>query len=147
MSVSPHPILRVFLLGIFALMVSLPYVHAHHWLNHQLAEFTNDHGHLFRTNLIARVVMTMLFGIIVRWAAQVESLGGWILCAIGTAAVAYPGMLAWTILTGANPHVVSVLDQAMVPYLLIVVGFSANMVMAVIYGTLGWLVMAPPTKA
>jgi len=144
--INSHPILRVVIFGVSTLIVSLPYVHGHHWVNHQLADFTSDHGHLFRTNLIARAVLTMLFCIIVRWAANVSSLGGWILCGLGTAVLAYPTLLAWTILSGANPHIVSVETQVMVPYLLLIVGFSANMVMAVIYGALGWLIMARRTE-
>ncbi|MGB1147135.1 MAG: hypothetical protein ACPG4M_04520 [Alphaproteobacteria bacterium] len=136
-----HPVLRVLLLAVFALIVSVPYVHGHHWINHQLADFNNDHGHIFRTNLIARVMLVTMFGIVVHWAANVESLGGWILCAIGSAAVAYPAMLAWTIVTDVNPHVVSVKGHATIPYMLLSVGLSANMFMAVIYAFLAWWIL------
>ena len=144
MSQAIHPALRLLILALAAFLMSLVFIHLRHWINHSVTEIEADHDHLFVTNLVARVSFILIFAIIVRWVAHIQTLDGWVFCAIGVATVLYPALLAGVILMGSKPHMLSASTGMEIPYLMLIFTYLANLIVAAIYGVLGWACMCLP---
>ncbi|MGA0236269.1 MAG: hypothetical protein ACO3NE_11835 [Alphaproteobacteria bacterium] len=115
-------------------------------LNHALTPIEPDHDHIFGTNIVLRVVFVIFFACIVRWIAAVMRrwMPIWIFCAIGGAAVLFPMLLAVVMLTGKKPHVLSASSAVQVPYLMLILTYFANLLIATVYGVLGWALLCLP---
>ena len=144
MSRFHHPVLRLLLLAVSTLVVSYIFIHVRHLLNHALTTIEPDHDHIFLVNLLLRVVFILVFACTLRWVAHIVTLDGWVFCAIGVAAVLYPALLAIVILTGKKPHLVSAFGDMQVPYLMLIFTYLANLLVATIYGVIGWAIMCLP---
>lgn len=144
MSRFSNTVVRLLLLAVITLVISYIFVHLRHVLNHALTPIEPDHDHIFGTNIVLRVVFVIFFACIVRWIAHIHTLDGWIFCAIGVAAVLFPMLLAVVMLTGKKPHVLSASSAVQVPYLMLILTYFANLLIATVYGVLGWALMCLP---
>ena len=120
------------------------------WLWHQTLhlffDVSQDHQHGFAAPLgIApvgiRVVVTVVFALILRYWARVESLGGWILCNVGVATIALAVLLSIRIIAGQNIEMILYSDPLEVPFGRLLGLFAANLIGGAIHGGLGWLFM------
>ena len=142
-----RPAFRLVILVCAAFLISLVFIHLRHWINHSVTEIEADHDHIFIANLVARVSFILIFAIIVRWVAHIQTLDGWVFCAIGVATVLYPALLAGVILTGKKPHLLSASTGVEIPYLMLVFTYIANLIVAAVYGVLGWVCLCLPAPS
>lgn len=139
-----HQFFRLCILAVSTLFISIVYIHVRHWLNHAITEIEADHDHVFTLNLVARVFFVVIFAFVVRWIANIQTLDGWIFCALGVAAVLYPAFLGFVILSGIKPHVMSAQGTMESPYMLLMFTYVGNLVVAFLYGVVGWACLCLP---
>ena len=134
-----HPAIAILLFGISAFASGLLVVWAWHQTLHLFFDVSQNHQHSFAAPLGMRVFVSGVLALVLRYWARVESMGGWILCGVGVATLAFPALLSIRIMAGQNIEMILYTDPLEVPYGPLLGLFAANLIVGAIHGGLGWL--------
>ena len=139
-----HPAIAILLLSFSVLASGLLLLWAWGQTLHLFFDFSQNHPRGFAAPLgIAatgiRVFVTVVFALILRYWARIESLSGWILCSVCVATLALGVLLSIRIMAGQNIEVILYSDPLELPYGRLLGLFATNLMAGAIHGGLGWL--------
>ena len=139
-----HPAIAISLFGTSVLASGLLLLWAWRETLHLFFDFSQNHPQGFAAPLGTaaigiRVFVTVVFALILRYWARVESLGGWILCSVGVATLALAVLLSIRVMAGHTIEVMLYADALEVPYGRLLGLFATNLIAGAIHGGLGWL--------